>query len=146
KWPPTPANFDTRPRSRPGQFLKKLLGRGFLTGRFQRPEDLPEDDFRRHHPRFQGENFQKNLQLVKIIQEMAEAKGATPAQLAISWVLAQGDDIVPIPGTKRRTYLEENAQAVTIHWSPAELQRISDAFPTGSTAGARYADMSTVNR
>src|SRR5579884_1573427 len=90
------------------------LGRGFLTGRFQKPEDLPADDYRRHHPRFVGENFEKNLQLVRYIEELAEKKGCTPAQLALAWVLSQGDDIVPIPGTKRRTYLEQNVSSTKV--------------------------------
>ncbi len=122
------------------------LGRGFLTGRFQRPEDLPEDDYRRHQPRFQGENFEKNLNVVRIIEELAEAKGYSPAQLALAWVMAQGEDIVPIPGTKRRTYLEENLNAVNVHWAPEELARLDQALPQGVAAGNRYPDMSTVNR
>lgn len=122
------------------------LGRGFLTGRFKRVEDLPADDYRRHHPRFQGENFQKNLDVVRIIEEMATAKGSTPAQLALAWVLAQGQDIVPIPGTKRRPYLEENVQALSVHLTPGELAQISAALPQGVAQGLRYADMSTVNR
>lgn len=120
------------------------LGRGFLTGRFQKPEDLPDDDFRRHHPRFQGENFQKNLNVVRVIEKMAREKGATPAQLALAWVLAQGDDIVPIPGTKRRRYLEENLGALEVPLTAGELKEIADALPP--IAGDRYADMSTVNR
>ena len=122
------------------------LGRGFLTGRFQRPEDLPDDDYRRHHPRFQGENFEKNLQVLGIIKELAKAKQVTPAQLALAWVLAQGRDIVPIPGTKRRTYLEENVAALNVRWTEEELSRIAQALPQGVTAGERYPDMSTVNR
>ena len=122
------------------------LGRGFLTGRFQKPEDLPGDDYRRHQPRFQGNNFQKNLDAVRIIEKMARDKGATPAQLALAWVLAQGDDVVPIPGTKRRTYLEENLGALEVHLTLDEVREISDALPRGKVAGDRYADMSTVNR
>ncbi len=122
------------------------LGRGFLTGRFKTPEDLPEDDYRRNHPRFQGENFQKNLDLVRVIEDLARQKGASPAQVALAWVLAQGEDIVPIPGTKRRKYLEENAGAVDVQWTREELQRISDALPQSLVAGPRYQDMSTVNR
>ena len=122
------------------------LGRGFLTGRFKKLEDIPEDDYRRHHPRFQGENFQKNLNVVGIIEEMAREKGATPAQLALAWVLAQGRDIVPIPGTKRRSYLEEDIQAPNISFTAEELKRISDALPPSVVAGPRYQDMSTVNR
>ncbi|HET7584301.1 MAG TPA: aldo/keto reductase [Gemmatimonadaceae bacterium] len=122
------------------------LGRGFLTGRFTRFEDLPEDDYRRRHPRFQGENFQRNLDLVQRVEEIASEKGVTPAQLALAWVLAQGEDIVPIPGTKRVTYLEQNARAAEIELTPDEMERIDEAFPVGATAGARYADMSTVHR
>lgn len=122
------------------------LGRGFLTGRFQKPEDLPGDDYRRHQPRFQGNNFQKNLDAVRIIEKMARDKGATPAQLALAWVLAQGDDVVPIPGTKRRTYLEENLGALEVHLTLDEVREISDALPRDKVAGDRYADMSTVNR
>lgn len=122
------------------------LGRGFLTGRFQKPEDLPEDDYRRHQPRFQGENFEKNLSVLRIIEELAKAKAHSPAQLALAWVMAQGEDIVPIPGTKRRTYLEENLKSLDVHWTPEELGRIADALPHGMTAGNRYPDMSTVNR
>lgn len=122
------------------------LGRGFLTGSFKRPEDLPADDYRRNHPRFQGENFQKNLELVRVIERIAHQKGATAAQLALAWVLAQGEDIVPIPGTKRRTYLEENVGALEVHLTPHELEEISRAMPLGATSGLRYSDMSTVNR
>ncbi len=122
------------------------LGRGFLTGRFQRPEDLPEDDFRRHHPRFQGENFQKNLDLVHRVQEMAAEKGCEPSQLALAWLLARGDDIVPIPGTKRRRYLEENAGALDVRLTREDLARIEEAAPRDVAAGPRYADMSSVNR
>ena len=122
------------------------LGRGFLTGRFQKFEDLPENDFRRVNPRFQGENFQKNLDLLRHIEEMARAKGITPSQLALAWVLAQGNDIVPIPGTKRVKYLEENAAAADVHLSAADLRSIAEVFPAGVTAGDRYPDMSTVNR
>ena len=122
------------------------LGRGFLTGRFQTFEDLPVNDFRRVNPRFQGENFQKNLDLLRHIEEMARAKGITPSQLALGWVLAQGNDIVPIPGTKRVKYLEENAASADVHLSPADLRSIAEVFPVGVTAGDRYPDMSTVNR
>jgi aryl-alcohol dehydrogenase-like predicted oxidoreductase len=122
------------------------LGRGFLTGRFQKFEDLPQDDYRRHQPRFQGENFSKNLKVVRIIEAMAAAKHRTPAQLALAWVLAQGDDIVPIPGTKRRAYLEENTAALAVSWTPEELRQISEALPQGVAEGDRYPDMSTVNR
>jgi aryl-alcohol dehydrogenase-like predicted oxidoreductase len=122
------------------------LGRGFLTGRFQRPEDLPEGDWRRNSPRFQGENFQKNLRLVERIQSIAAQRNVMPSQLALAWLLAQGDDIVPIPGTKRRKYLEENAAAVDIELDQAELNSINEVAPRGATAGQRYPDMSAVNR
>ncbi|MER3429278.1 MAG: aldo/keto reductase [Pyrinomonas sp.] len=114
------------------------LGRGFLTGRFKRFEDLPEDDYRRNHPRFQGENFQKNLDLAKRVEEIAAEKGCTPAQLALAWVLARGEDIVPIPGTKRRLYLEENVKALDVRLTEEDLKRIEEAFPRGATAGQRY--------
>ena len=114
------------------------LGRGFLTGRFRRFEDLPEGDRRREMPRFQGENFQRNLDLVARVRELAEEKGCTPAQLALAWLLAQGEDIVPIPGTKRREYLEENLGALAVHLTPADLARIDAAAPLGTAAGERY--------
>lgn len=122
------------------------LGRGFLSGTIATPDDFAEDDYRRHSPRFQGENFQKNLQLVERVQEIAAEKGVTPSQLALAWLLAQGEDIVPIPGTKRRRYLEENVGAVEIALTPAELSRIDEVAPKGAAAGDRYPDMSTVNR
>jgi len=122
------------------------LGRGFLSGRFQSPEDLEEGDFRRRNPRFQGENFQRNLEFVERVREIAEEKNATPAQLALAWVLAQGEDIVPIPGTKRRERLEENVAALDVELTDADLERIEAAFPKGATAGDRYPDMSTINR
>lgn len=122
------------------------LGRGFLTGRFRHYEDLAENDFRRRRPRFQGENFQKNLALVDRLQEMAEEKQVTPGQLALAWLLAQGGDILPIPGTKQRKYLEENAAALEITLSPEDLERIDRAAPKGAAIGQRYPDMSTVNR
>jgi aryl-alcohol dehydrogenase-like predicted oxidoreductase len=122
------------------------LGRGFLSGRFQSPDDLEEGDFRRRNPRFQGENFQRNLELVDRVGEIAEEKNATPAQLALAWVLVQGEDIVPIPGTKRRERLEENVAALDVELTGADLERIEAAFPKGATAGDRYPDMSTVNR
>jgi aryl-alcohol dehydrogenase-like predicted oxidoreductase len=114
------------------------LGRGLLTGQIKRFEDLAEDDFRRNVPRFQGENFQKNLDGVRRIQEMAAAKGCTPSQLALAWVLAQGDDIVPIPGTKRRKYLEEDAAATQVHLTPEDLQNLNDIAPRGVASGERY--------
>ncbi len=122
------------------------LGRGFLSGQIKSIDDLDENDFRRRGPRFQGENFQKNLDLVAQVEEIAQEKGVTPSQLALAWVLAQGDDIVPIPGTKRVKYLEENAQSVDVELSDDDLRRIEEAFPKGATAGDRYPDMSTVNR
>ncbi|MBC7691902.1 MAG: aldo/keto reductase [Methylotenera sp.] len=121
------------------------LGRGFLTGQFKRPEDLPADDFRRHSPRFQGENFYRNLELVHLLEGLAREKGVTAAQLALAWVIAQGDDIIPIPGTKKRYRLEENIQAVEVRLTSEELARIARIAPKGTTAGARYPDMSTVN-
>jgi aryl-alcohol dehydrogenase-like predicted oxidoreductase len=121
------------------------LGRGFLSGRFERPEDLPEGDFRRNNPRFQGENFQRNLELVERVREIASEKGCTPSQLALAWVLAQGEDIVPIPGTKRRKYLEENVGAVDVDLTEDDLRRLDEAAPAGATAGDRYPDMSTID-
>jgi aryl-alcohol dehydrogenase-like predicted oxidoreductase len=115
------------------------LGRGFLTGQFKKFEDLPADDYRRFAPRFQGENFQKNLDLVKNIEEMAREKNCTPAQLALAWVLAQGDDVVPIPGTKRRKYLEQNLGAADIKLTRQDLERIDQVAPKGVAAGERYA-------
>jgi aryl-alcohol dehydrogenase-like predicted oxidoreductase len=124
------------------------LGRGFLTGSFKTFEDLPADDYRRHSPRFQGENFQKNLDLVQKIEEIAAEKGVTASQLALAWVLAQGDDIVPIPGTKKRKYLEENAGAVDVQLSAEDLRRIDAVAPKGVAAGQRYPEamMASVNR
>jgi aryl-alcohol dehydrogenase-like predicted oxidoreductase len=122
------------------------LGRGFLTGRFQKFEDLPRDDYRRKSPRFEGENFRKNLDLVRRVEEIAREKACTPGQLALAWLLARGQDIVPIPGTKRIKYLEENAGALRVELTPADLRRIDDAAPKGSTHGPRYADMSGVHR
>ncbi len=122
------------------------LGRGFLTGQYRSPNDLPEDDARRNHPRFQGENFEKNLLLVKHIEALAEAKEVTPAQLALAWVLAQGEDIVPIPGTKTTSRLEENAASVEIELTLRELQQIDELLPSGFAHGDRYQDMSTVNK
>ena len=121
------------------------LGRGFLSGRFRTPEDLPQDDFRRNHPRFQGENFQRNLELVERVQAIAEEKGVTPGQLALAWVLHQGEDLVPIPGTKRVRYLEENVAAADIALSEEDLRRLDEAAPVGATAGDRYADMSPID-
>ncbi len=124
------------------------LGRGFLTGQIKSPDDLASDDRRRMFPRFQGENFEINLRLVERVREIAASKGCQPAQLALAWVLAQGDDIVPIPGTKRRKYLEVNAGAVEIELSADDLNRINEIARPGSAAGARYpeAAMQAVNR
>lgn len=121
------------------------LGRGFLSGKYKKPEDLPEDDFRRHHPRFQGENFEQNLRLVERIEQIAAEKQVSAGQLALSWVLAQGEDIVPIPGTKHRAYLEENVAAGEVVLSEEDLARIDEAAPAGGTAGQRYANMSTID-
>jgi aryl-alcohol dehydrogenase-like predicted oxidoreductase len=122
------------------------LGRGFLAGQITSPDDLEEGDFRRHHPRFQGENFQRNLDLVDKVREIAGEKGCTPGQLALAWLLAQGDDVVPIPGTKRLRYLEENLAALDVSLTDDELSRIDEVAPVGVTSGDRYADMSTVHR
>lgn len=124
------------------------LGRGFLTGEIQRFEDFAPDDYRRFQPRFQGENFRKNLDLVERVRAIATEKGVTPGQLALAWVLAQGDDIVPIPGTKRRTYLEQNWAANEIRLTAADLDRIAAVAPRGSVSGERYpaAFMGSVNR
>jgi len=122
------------------------LGRGFLSGEVRSVDDLAADDFRRHSPRFQGENFARNLALVDRVRELAAGKGITPSQLALAWLLAQGEDIVPIPGTKRRTYLEENTGALAIRLSAEDLARIEEATPKGAAAGERYPDMSSVNR
>ncbi len=122
------------------------LGRGFLTGQIRSPADFEDGDFRRYNPRFQGENFARNLELVDRVREIAGEHQATPGQLALAWVLAQGRDVVPIPGTKRRAYLEENVQACELTLSPDDLRRIDDAAPAGAAAGDRYPDMSFVNR
>jgi aryl-alcohol dehydrogenase-like predicted oxidoreductase len=114
------------------------LGRGFLTGQFRRFEDFPPDDYRRFSPRFQGENFQKNLDLVHRVEQIAQEKRCKPSQLALAWVLAQDDNIIPIPGTKRRKYLEENVAALNIELSPDDLRRLDEIFPTGAAAGDRY--------
>jgi len=122
------------------------LGRGFLAGRFSSPDELADDDFRRNHPRMQGENFEQNRRLAERVRDLAAAKGCTPAQLALAWVLSRGDDVVPIPGTKRRTYLEQNAAASAITLTEDELRELDEAFPPGAAAGPRYADMSSVGR
>ena len=123
------------------------LGRGFLTGAITRPEDFDADDYRRHSPRFQGENFARNLALVEQVQVLANRKGCTPAQLALAWVLAQGQDIVPIPGTKRRSRLDENLDALQVSLSAAELAEINAVFPPDAAAGTRYPEamMAAVN-
>jgi aryl-alcohol dehydrogenase-like predicted oxidoreductase len=124
------------------------LGRGFLTGQFKRFEDFAADDYRRISPRFQGENFQKNLDLLQRVEEMAKEKRCTPSQLAVAWVLAQGEDIVPIPGTKRRMFLEDNVGAMDVHLSAGDLRRINEVFPSGAAAGERYPEhvMKLVNQ
>jgi aryl-alcohol dehydrogenase-like predicted oxidoreductase len=121
------------------------LGRGFLTGRFRSPDDFAADDFRRFQPRFQGESFQRNLDLVERVTELAAEKGVTAGQLALAWVLAQGDDVVPIPGTKRRSYLAENIAASEVELTPDDLERLEEVFPQGVASGDRYADMSTID-
>jgi aryl-alcohol dehydrogenase-like predicted oxidoreductase len=122
------------------------LGRGFLTGRFKSPSDFGDGDFRRYQPRFQGENFARNLELVERVRELAAEHSCTPGQLALAWVSAQAEDVVPIPGTKRRAYLDENVEATEISLSAEDLQRIDEAAPANRVAGDRYADMSFVNR
>jgi aryl-alcohol dehydrogenase-like predicted oxidoreductase len=114
------------------------LGRGFLTGQYKRFEDLAADDYRRFSPRFQGENFQKNLDLVARVEAIAKEQGCTPSQLALAWLLAQGEDIIPIPGTKRRKYLEENAGALKVTLTAEDLRRIDEVAPHGAAAGERY--------
>ena len=124
------------------------LGRGFLTGQFKSPDDFPEGDFRKNHPRFQGENFEKNLDLVREVEAMAGEKGCTTAQLALAWVLAQGEDIVPIPGTKHVKYLDQNIAALDVQLSDADLKRLDTILPPGAAAGERYhaRGMEAVNR
>jgi len=121
------------------------IGRGFLSGRIKSVDDLEPNDYRRQNPRFKGENFQRNLDLVKRIEELAREKRVTPAQLAIAWVMAQGEDIVPIPGSRRIPHLEENAAAADIELTPSDLAMINDAAPAGAAEGDRYPDMSRVN-
>ncbi|AKD04728.1 aldo/keto reductase [Pontibacter korlensis] len=121
------------------------LGRGFLTGQIKKFEDLAEDDYRRQSPRFQGDNFQRNLDLVQKIEELAGQKGCTPSQLALAWLLAQGEDLVPIPGTKRRKYLEENIKALDVSLTQEELQQIDEIAPKGVAAGGRYQDAQMAN-
>ena len=124
------------------------LGRGFLTGRFKKSEDLSDDDFRRHHPRFEGENFQSNRRLAEAVEQVASEKGCTPAQVALAWVLSKGEDIVPIPGTKRVCYLEENVKALDVRLDAGEVIRLEAAFPQGAAAGERYhpSGMRVINR
>lgn len=124
------------------------LGRGFLTGRFKDQQSLETGDYRRNTPRFQGENFERNLDLLKEVETLATEKGATPGQIALAWVMAQGDDVVPIPGTKRRRYLEENAKAEGIVLTVTDLRRLAAAFPKGAAAGERYipASMKAIDR
>ena len=124
------------------------LGRGFLSGRFKSPADFPEGDFRQNHPRFQGENFKKNLQLVEEVEALAKEKGCNAAQLALAWVLAQGEDIVPIPGTKHVRYLDENIGALEVKLTGEDLKRLDEILPPGAAAGQRYHErgMETVNR
>jgi len=118
------------------------LGRGFLTGQFKSPDDFAEDDFRHNHPRFQGENFYKNLDLVREVEKMAEEKGCNAAQLALAWVLAQGDDIVPIPGTKHVKFLDQNIGALDVKLSADDLRRLDEILPPGAAAGQRYPERS----
>src|SRR3954454_2285464 len=124
------------------------LGRGFLTGQFKSPDDFPEGDFRKNHPRFQGENFEKNIQLVREVEEMAREKGCTTAQLALAWVLAKGEDIVPIPGTKHVRYLDDNVGSLEVELTREDLERLDQILPPGAAAGQRYHErgMETVNR
>jgi aryl-alcohol dehydrogenase-like predicted oxidoreductase len=124
------------------------LGRGFLTGQIKSPDDFPDDDFRKFHPRFQGENFAKNIALVREVEALAAEKGSTTAQLALAWVLAKGDDIVPIPGTKHIRYLDQNIGALDVKLSEVDLERLDEILPPGAAAGQRYHErgMETVNR
>ena len=122
------------------------LGRGFLTGQFKTFDDIPQNDFRRRNPRFQGENFDRNLQLVHEVERIARDKGIAPSQLALAWVLSRGDDVVPIPGTKRINYLEQNVGAADVALSSSELEQLDTVFPVNAAVGTRYPDMSTVNR
>ena len=120
------------------------LGRGFLTGQITSPDDFPEGDFRKYLPRFTGENFDSNIELVNRVRSLAKRKGVTPGQLALAWVQSRGEDVVPIPGTKRRTHLAENVAALTIELTPADLAAIEDVFPKGVVSGERYSDMSSI--
>ncbi|HVB93398.1 MAG TPA: aldo/keto reductase [Acidimicrobiales bacterium] len=120
------------------------LGRGFLTGQITSPDDFPEGDFRKFLPRFRGDSFDTNIALVDRVRSLAEAKGCTPGQLALAWVLSRGDDVVPIPGTKRRTYLVENVAALEVELTPSDLAAIEEVFPAGAVSGDRYPDMSSI--
>jgi len=122
------------------------IGRGFLSGEIRTVDDLAPDDFRRNNPRFQGENLTKNLELVDKVREIAAQKGVTATQLALAWVLAQGEDVVPIPGTKRVRYLEENTAAADVELDKEDLQRLDEVVPVGVAAGDRYPDMSPIGR
>ena len=145
---PEPEILPTCKRLGVGFVAYSPLGRGFLTGAFKTPEDFDADDFRRNHPRFQGENFKRNLELVEKVKQLAREVDLTASQLALAWVLAQDEHIVPIPGTKRRKYLEENAAAVDVHLSPELIEKLRDVFPPYAAAGGRYAPgaMAMVNR
>ncbi len=145
---PEGALFDTCRELGIGFLAYSPLGRGFLSGQFKRFEDLPADDYRRHSPRFQGENFTKNLALVSKVEALAKSKGCTASQLALAWVMAQQPFIVPIPGTKRRTWLEENLGALEVPLSAADLAALEDVFPPGAAAGTRYPQkmMANLNR
>jgi aryl-alcohol dehydrogenase-like predicted oxidoreductase len=136
---PEPEILPTCRRLGVGFVAYSPLGRGFLTGAFKSPDDFAADDFRRHSPRFQGENFKRNLELVDHVTQMADQAGVTPSQLALAWVLAQGENIVPIPGTKRRKYLEENAKAVDVTLLPDFVRKLQEMFPPDVAAGERYA-------
>ncbi len=138
--------FDTVRELGIGYVAYSPLGRGFLTGRFESPEDLPENDWRRRSPRFQDENFQQNLELLERVEQIADEKDVTPAQLALAWVLEKGDDIIPIPGTTSVSHLEENVRAAEVELSESELRRIDEVAPRGAAVGDRYPDMSSVNR
>ena len=139
--------FDTVRELGIGFVAYSPLGRGFLTGRFKDQKAIAnEGDFRSRHPRFSGDNFERNLRIVEKVEEIAKAHGATPAQVALAWVLAEGKDIVPIPGTKHVKYLEENIKAAELQLTPEDVAALKEAAPRGETAGNRYADMSTVNR
>jgi aryl-alcohol dehydrogenase-like predicted oxidoreductase len=122
------------------------LGRGFLAGRFESPAELDDGDFRKGHPRFSGANFEQNRPLAGRVRELAQEQGLTAGQLALAWVLSRGEDVVPIPGTKRRSYLEQNVAAVGVELTPEELARVDEQFPRDAAAGDRYADMSSVGR